>query len=238
MAPRARNRKGHPPLRPQHDRDRSGAFHSRLSLLARDTEGSRGGSDLRDHAELVASCSSERDDDRELPVRELGGDRDEAAAGDRGGLRTDDDGAGGDRAGSQGDRLSPAKAAGRAEFPDVPDRYRREIEEALAETPGHGLRDGDGFLGLSEKLERNVSVALDRDYEILAIPPHLRPPDELAMWLRAILRASESSKRTLTKVDENRMRRQKLDVLPKLMEKIKEAKAKNPNLIGPLSRLP
>lgn len=51
------------------------------------------------------------------------------------------------------------------------------------------------------------------------------------MWGRLQMRASESNKRTLVKVDEHRLRRAKMDLIPKLLEQIAAAKKANPQLV-------
>ncbi len=54
------------------------------------------------------------------------------------------------------------------------------------------------------------------------------------MWLRAKLRVLDRVLLTQTRVDENRLKARKLDVLPRLLEAIAEAKRVNPQLVAPL----
>lgn len=60
----------------------------------------------------------------------------------------------------------------------------------------------------------------------------LDPKDEhFVPKLRAIVATSGNTKLTQVRVDENRLRRQKLDVIPKLIEEIKEAEKNYPMLV-------
>ena len=75
-----------------------------------------------------------------------------------------------------------------------------------------------------------TGLALDNWHEVMAIPLHRRPPGELGMWLRAKLRAGRDIIAARLRVDENSLRRRSLDTLPQLLEQIRQAKERNPDL--------
>jgi hypothetical protein len=72
---------------------------------------------------------------------------------------------------------------------------------------------------------------------VLSIPLHMRDPKEREMWLRSMNRAARDVATLKVRVDENSLKRAKLDVLPALIEAINHAEAANPKLqkeIAPL----
>lgn len=69
------------------------------------------------------------------------------------------------------------------------------------------------------------------DFEqIMAVPLHVRPVSEWPMWLRAKLRAGGHLLSARLRVDEAALKKRQLDVLPKLLEQIRQAKKDNPAL--------
>lgn len=68
------------------------------------------------------------------------------------------------------------------------------------------------------------------------MPLHMHPPNEVKMWVMAKNKAASETLRLRTRVDEQALKRQKLDALPKLLEEIRRAKADNPQLVVDIPR--
>ena len=73
-------------------------------------------------------------------------------------------------------------------------------------------------------------LALEDFYRILAVPLHVRPQSEWPMWLRAKLRVGQLVLAARLRVDEASLRKREVDILPKLLDQIRQAKADNPAL--------
>ena len=87
--------------------------------------------------------------------------------------------------------------------------------------------------GLPARLEHVVSRSIEQADEILKLPLDRDHP-QYGAELRAKVSVINTSLSTQTKVDELRLKRQaEPDALKRLLEEIKEAKAKNPHLCGP-----
>ena len=82
----------------------------------------------------------------------------------------------------------------------------------------------------AEKLDELVHLSLENYWEVLKVPLHRRPPEEQMAWLRAQMRANRDVLMAKIRVDDQVMKRHKLDALPALLEEIREAKRQNPKL--------
>ena len=89
----------------------------------------------------------------------------------------------------------------------------------------------------AEKLNHLTELALENFHSILAVPLHVRPVEDRAMWLRAQVRAGAYVLAARLRVDEDALRKRELDALPKLLERIRQAKADNPALDLPHTTL-
>jgi hypothetical protein len=76
-----------------------------------------------------------------------------------------------------------------------------------------------------DQLNQLVGMAIERLHELLAIAPRLLDERQVRLQITAAL----SILQTQVKVDESRLKRRKLDVLPRLIELIKEERAKQAN---------
>ena len=81
-----------------------------------------------------------------------------------------------------------------------------------------------------EKLHRLTHKSLDTYDEVLSTPLHHLPDRERKMFLSAKMRAARDVFYGRMRIDEQALKRQKLDALPKLLEEIRQAKAANPAL--------
>ncbi len=107
--------------------------------------------------------------------------------------------------------------------PDVPDRYGNKPLPVL---------DGDdsgpvGVLDASLELENLTTKALKKLDEILSEPTDF---DSIRM-VNAQITAAGQILNTQSKVDDSRLRRRKLDTLPKLLEIIAMQERQHPKLI-------
>lgn len=75
-----------------------------------------------------------------------------------------------------------------------------------------------------------TELSLRHYHEILLIPIHNRPANELTLWLRAKLRATRDILNARIRVDEASLKRRELDVLPELIKMMREARQENPHL--------
>jgi len=82
----------------------------------------------------------------------------------------------------------------------------------------------------AEQLDRLTELALEDLYRILAVPLHVRPQSEWPMWLRAKVQAGQLVLAARLRVDEASLRQHEVDILPKLIEQIRQAKLENPAL--------
>jgi hypothetical protein len=80
----------------------------------------------------------------------------------------------------------------------------------------------------AEQLAENTRLYLKHCHEILSTPLHVYPTSEWPMWLRAKQRAGRDMLAGTLRVEERSLRRRQLDVLPQLLECIREARAADP----------
>jgi hypothetical protein len=106
------------------------------------------------------------------------------------------------------------------QLPDVSNGHRGQAEEAVADDPIEGLRDGLRVLGQSEKLSALTELALDRAHDILSMRLEPTMPDYLKLlaFQQQTLAAVLS---TQTKVDETRLRSQQSDKLGDILARIR-----------------
>jgi hypothetical protein len=76
-----------------------------------------------------------------------------------------------------------------------------------------------------DQLNQQVGLAIERLHELLAIAPRLLDERQVRLQITAAL----SILQTQVKVDESRLKRRKLDVLPRLIELVREERAKQAN---------
>jgi hypothetical protein len=79
-------------------------------------------------------------------------------------------------------------------------------------------------------LNHLTTLAMQDFNRVLGVPLHHRPLPEWPMWLRAKMRASGYVLAAKLRVDEASLRKRELDALPKLLERIEQAKKDNPAL--------
>jgi hypothetical protein len=76
----------------------------------------------------------------------------------------------------------------------------------------------------AERLDDLTHLALENILEVLAVPLHMRPPAEQKQWLQAKQRAWADVLRTRLHVDDHILKKQRIDMLPKLLEELKRTK--------------
>lgn len=227
MAPRLDEGQGHLQLDLQQRGDWGRHVRAGLSILASDPEGSCRNSDLWYQAEFVGALASVRDDvGRGCAAAGERRDATDAGPSDIGGLRTCDDSDRGDSEGRSEYVLPEIGEFDSAQLPDVSDGHRETPREATPEDTSPRLRYGTGLL--SDTLDENGMVALDRlrtlmDLDIENEPDH----EKLTANRKIVLAAARTSLETLTKVDENRLRKQEIDTLPQLLLDIAEYEKNN-----------
>jgi hypothetical protein len=82
----------------------------------------------------------------------------------------------------------------------------------------------------AEPLNRLTELTLVDFHYILAVPLQARPVAEWPMWLAAKAKAGHLILAAKLRVDEASLRKRELGALPKLLEKIEQAKRDNPAL--------
>jgi hypothetical protein len=75
-----------------------------------------------------------------------------------------------------------------------------------------------------------AELGLDNWHNVLAVPLHMRPQDEIGMWLRAKLRAGRDAIAAKLRVQEADLTKKAVDMLPDLLKAIAQAKRENPAL--------
>jgi hypothetical protein len=76
----------------------------------------------------------------------------------------------------------------------------------------------------AERLDDLTHLALENILEVLAVPLHMRATGEQMHWLKAKQRAWADVLRTRLHVDDHILKKQRIDMLPKLLEELKRTK--------------
>ncbi|HEY1491486.1 MAG TPA: hypothetical protein VGF35_02575, partial [Steroidobacteraceae bacterium] len=141
--------------------------------------------------------------------------------GDGGGLRAGDDGNRRERTSRAAGGLSPLELIDSPQFPDVEDRHRRPAEEGAALVAEARVREGDVVSADTTKFDRITDKALDALEACL--DEHRTDADHLR--LRNLqLQAAQTIISNRIKVDDTLLRRQQLDIMPKIIAMLKEEK--------------
>ena len=196
----------------------SGAVDTGLPVQPIHQEGSHGDSGVRDHGEPVGTHPPMRDDDGgEGPGADRADHIISASSSDSGGLRSGHDGNRIDGEGSYTAGIPSLKEIDSAKLPDVPDRYRNEAKETVADDTAAWLRDRDELP--SGELEELTEISLKVAKEILE--KNLKDDDDDYM---SLLRAKAGLVQTIftaqLRADEGRFRKRQADTLEKLLERM------------------
>jgi hypothetical protein len=73
-------------------------------------------------------------------------------------------------------------------------------------------------------------LALENAHDILKVPLMYR--EDQGLWLRAKLRAIDRILMTQLRVDDNQLKRQRMDIMPDLLAKLAELKKAKPKLVS------
>lgn len=147
---------------------------------------------------------------------------------DGGGLCGRGDGSLGDSVGSVGECLPPIEAAYYPWEPNVPERYREGAGG------GDTLPAKDGVRHQLEVLEdqsprglarRNAIKAFEVEWEIMNLDPNTIDPKTVPAWKMKLV-AAQASQHVVLKGDENHLKQQEINIIPELLKKIAEEKAK------------
>src|SRR5580693_2247662 len=207
------------------DRGGCGAVHTRLSLLAPDTEGSGGGADLWSDGEPMEIVAPLRNENGRRRAESGGGEpHQNADAGDGGGLRGSDDGDGKHGKGRGAQLLPPIGKIDSAEFKNVAFRHRQEIGEATPADSEIRLRDGNSLL--PDKLEKATNLALDYCAEILKEVIPAKKDPAFAVVLRAKGVAAQTVVTLFARTNDTALKRETLNEFADLIRIIQEEKLK------------
>lgn len=219
-----------PPDHLRSRRGRSGHEHTGLSLFASDAEGSGGSADLWNSPQAEAPHSSLLDDaGRQDTVRGKRDDRVSADAGHGRRLRADHVGDRRDREGNGTDSLSAIEDLDRSQLPNVPDRYRQEAGERVAEAADPRVRDGDAILprlikiGAQESAER-----LGELIRISLLRETYPDPDTWLAACRVVSGAAATLLNMQARADEGAMKSKQFDRLEDLLLMIAEEERHRP----------
>jgi len=199
--------------------DRGGSVDTGLPVQPHHPQGGGRGSDLRYEAGPAAAHSPVRDEDGGGPDPDGQGNPQLPLYGDGGGLRAGNDGGGRDRAAIARYGLQKAREALRAKQSSVANGHRSPAGKAATGNSVARVRDRDA-VQRAEQLTRVTDKALKKLEEILDLKID-RGSDTYAQDLKAITAMVDTALRTQLKVDENELRRQKVDLMPQLLETIK-----------------
>jgi hypothetical protein len=226
MAAQTVERGGCQGVRNEHGVDWRRRLHSRLSLLAPDEEGSRGGADLWDGRS--GDVSPLRVHDGNGAGYDQRADRGSTDAGHGGGLRAGGDGNGAGRSVVRKVHLPGLEDLKSAQLPDVSDGYWAAASQTIAGPAEDGLRDGDGVLDASTELERLTHRALQEAHTILDIPNNAAEDDVNGTVLRSKNAVITTALTTQAKVDENRLRRATVDRMPEILRLVEQVSKRLP----------
>src|SRR3974390_198608 len=190
---------------------------ARLSLQSPDAE--RGGRDTGVQAGRGDGAPPSVRDDAVRGTRRRG--RPPKDAGNGGGLRAGDDGQRDDSAGGATFGLQTLRDHPRPQFPDVEDRYRGPPETGVAVVGEARLREGDVLSADTSKFDRITDKALD----VLetCLDEHRGDADHLRL-MNLKLAAAQSILNSRIKVDDTILRRRQLDIMPKIIQMMREEK--------------
>ena len=108
-------------------------------------------------------------------------------------------------------------------------RYRPPAGEGVADHSANGFRDRDAVLAdtsASETLEGLTKKSMDRLSEILDLELPTDELDDTVKVAKLLLTAADTSLKVQVRVDEARLRRQNVDILPEIQKILAEEKAK------------
>jgi hypothetical protein len=111
----------------------------------------------------------------------------------------------------------------------VENRYRPPAGEGTADHSANGFRDRDAVLAdtsASETLEGLTKKSMDRLGEILDLELPNGELDDTVKVAKLLLTAADTSLKVQVRVDEARLRRQNVDILPEIHKILAEEKAK------------
>ena len=225
MAGELGGREGRPKHIARLDRSGRRLVDPGLSIQPYHEEGRDGSADLWHPTFHVDPPASVRGDDGGSSAGDRRENSERPDPSDGGGLRHGSFGDWRDSLPSEAEGLSSAQKADSSKLPDVPDGYWGSPFQAASETSGDGVRDGDGVLDSSAELDELTGLALTKYREIIALP--LIPGDTsfLAIMKQQIT-VADSILRTATRVDETRLRKRQIDVLPRLLAVLAAEEAK------------
>ena len=209
------------------DRHRGSDVDPGLSVQPSDEEGSGGIADLRLYGEeywkRAAAYSLLRGDGWESPKRPRGRPRrDGRTPGYGGRLRAGDDGNGGDGIRREANGLPPIEEINPSQLAHVENRHWRQALEATSSAAKERVRDGDGILDKAAALDACTDQALARTLEILHIPLAGLDPRDLARVGSLVHTTAQGVLRTQVQVDEQRLKRKGVDLLPQILAKMEE----------------
>jgi len=222
MADRFMGRKRREELGDGQDSDRSGTIHTEISIREECIRGDNWDTDIRRHEKQL----------RALGPMPNGAGTNECArqnsnppvSGNSGGLSVSSDGNGGDSNGSEKELLFGVEVPKCTEQSDVPHRYWGTVEKTNTGVAEARVRDGDGILTAAEDFEVAFRKAIQVSIDTMDTELPDKDSENFARIFATRQSAASSIINSGLKADENRLRREKKEVLEALYERFKRTK--------------